>query len=131
MAAACYDLLLLAGLLMATSYAVIISRGGDPVPAGHVLYRTFLLAQIAGFFIFFWWRGGQTLGMRAWHIRVETSDGRPLTVALACLRVVAATISIAALGLGVVWALVDPQGRCWHDRLTGTRVVRCGPGSGP
>lgn len=131
MAAACYDLLLLGGMLMTTSFAVIISRGGVPVPAGNLLYRIFLAAQIAGFFGYFWWRGGQTLGMRAWRIRVERSDGRPLTAAIACLRVAAATISIAALGLGILWALIDPERRCWHDRITGTHVVRCAPRGEP
>lgn len=124
LAAACYDLLLLCGVLMTTSLAVVILRGGGAVPAGNLGYRLFLLAQVAGFFILFWWRGGQTLGMRAWHIRVEDADGEPLRLSAATGRFAAALLSIGALGLGFLWALRDPARRTWHDLIAGTRVVR-------
>ena len=32
-------------------------------------------------------------------------------------------VSIAALGLGLLWLVVDPQKLTWHDRIAGTRVV--------
>jgi uncharacterized RDD family membrane protein YckC len=32
-------------------------------------------------------------------------------------------LSWLPLGLGFLWMLVDSQGRAWHDRLSGTRVV--------
>ncbi len=124
MAAVSYDLLVLGGVLMSTSFGVIIARSGAPVPAGSVGFQIFLLLQIAAFFIFFWCRGGQTPGMRAWALRVEMNDGRPLTPKVAALRLMGAILSAATLGLGFLWILVDPQKRAWHDRLSATRVVR-------
>jgi uncharacterized RDD family membrane protein YckC len=124
LAAACYDLLLLGGILMVSSYAVIVARGGEPVAAGNVVFRLFLAAQVATFFIYFWCRGGQTLGMRAWRIRVESAQGGPLSVKVATIRFTAALLSLAVLGLGFAWILVDPHRNAWHDRLSGTRVAR-------
>lgn len=122
-AAACYDLLLLAGILMVTGFVVIIARGGAAVPTGHPLFRIFVFAQVAVFFVAFWSLGGQTLGMRAWDLRVVTQSDGPLVPARAALRFAAALLSVAALGLGFLWMLVDPDGRAWHDRLSGTRIV--------
>jgi uncharacterized RDD family membrane protein YckC len=123
MAAAGYDLLVIGGVLMTSSFGVIIARGGVAVPAENLAFRIFLLAQVAAFFIFFWCRGGQTPGMRAWALRVEMNDGRPVTVNVAALRLVGALISAALLGLGFLWILFDPQKRGWHDRLSSTRVL--------
>jgi len=128
LAAGCYDLLVLGGILMLTSFVIIAARGGKAIPAGSMAYQAFLALQVASFFIGFWARGGQTLGMRAWKIRVETSDGRPLSVPGAGIRLAAAIVSAAALGLGFLWILIDGDGRAWHDRVSATRVVHIDAG---
>jgi uncharacterized RDD family membrane protein YckC len=110
---------------MTTSYLVVVARGGTAVPSGDILFRLFLLFQAAMFFAGFWVYGGQTLGMRAWRIRVETLAGSPPGWRAALLRFAAALLSVAALGAGFWWALADPERRTWHDRVSGTRVVRC------
>ena len=109
---------------MLTSFTVVIARGGRSVPPGNWLYQLFLILQIAAFFIGFWSSTGQTLGKRAWGIRVETDRGEIPPLAVATCRFVSALISGAALGLGFLWMLADPQGRTWHDRVSSTRVVR-------
>jgi uncharacterized RDD family membrane protein YckC len=123
LAAGCYDLLIVAGILMLTSLVVIIARRGGAVPAGNVAYRAFLAAQAAAYFIGFWCHGGQTPGMRTWRIRVQLVQGGPLSIAVAALRFAAAVLSAAPAGIGFLWMLVDPECRTWHDRLSGTRVV--------
>jgi uncharacterized RDD family membrane protein YckC len=123
LAAGAYDALILAGLLMLTSFVLIAARSGAAVPAGNPAYQAFLAAQVAAFFTGFWWRGGQTPGMRTWGIRVEAAGGGPLPLRAAALRCAGAVVSTLALGLGFWWMLVDPQGRAWHDRLSGSRVV--------
>ena len=84
LAALAYDLLLLAGVLMISSFAVVIARGGTSVPAGNPGYQVFVIAQIAAYFPGFWVYGGQTPGMRAWHIRVERQGGGFPNRALRC-----------------------------------------------
>ena len=130
LAAGCYDLLILAGILMLTSFGVIAARGGAAVPAGNPAYQAFLGAQVAAFFIGFWCRGGQTPGMRAWQIRVEMAQGGALSPAVAAGRFVAALLSAALAGLGFLWMLGNAGRRTWHDRLSGTRVVRLDPHRG-
>ncbi|MGI9329250.1 MAG: RDD family protein [Gammaproteobacteria bacterium] len=123
LAASVYDLLLLAGLWMLAGLAVLGPRGGEAVPAGTYWFQALLLALTAAFYIGFWTRGGQTLGMRSWRLRVERRDGRPLGLATASLRLLASLVSLAPAGLGLLWILVDADKLAWHDRLTDSRVV--------
>ena len=77
----------------------------------------------AAFFAGFWWYGGQTPGLRTWRLRVVRSDGGPLSPREAAFRFVLAIPSVALLGFGFWWVLVDGEGRSWHDRLSGTRLT--------
>jgi len=124
LAAALYDWLILGGLLVFTSFILIALRGGEAVPPGNPGFQAFLLAQVAAFFIGFWWHGGQTPGLRTWHLRVVRADGGPASPRQAAWRFLLAIPSAALAGLGFWWSLVDAEGRGWHDRLSGTRLVR-------
>ena len=123
LAAAAYDLLLLAALLMLTGVSVLALRGGEAVPAGTYWFQLLLFLMTALFYIGFWSRGGQTLGMRSWRLRAEKLDGTPLDLPTASLRFLAACLSIAPAGAGMLWILIDKDRRAWHDRMTRTRVV--------
>ena len=92
LAAGCYDLLILTGVLVSTSFVVIAARGGSAVPAGNPVFQGFLAAQVAAYFIGFWARGGQTPGMRAWRLRVQTVDGDTPSPAVAAVRFGAALL---------------------------------------
>ena len=71
-----------------------------------------------------WRRGGQTLGMRPWRLQVvSTEPGLPTWKAL-WLRYAMATLSLLLGGLGFWWAWVDREKLTWHDRVSGTRMVR-------
>ena len=63
------------------------------------------------FFSAFWTKSGQTLGMRAWRVKLEPLPGKRLTVARCALRCLGALLSAACLGLGYLWCLVDRRGR--------------------
>jgi uncharacterized RDD family membrane protein YckC len=123
LAAGLYDGLLVLALLVIPTALFMAVRGGRPVPPGDVLYQLLLLATTGTFFVWFWTHGGQTLGMRAWRLRVERQTGEPLTTKIALVRFLAMLASIAALGLGLLWVLVDRNRRAWHDLAAGTRVV--------
>ena len=71
-----------------------------------------------------WRRGGQTLGMRPWRIRVVARDGGAPSHGALWLRYAVGTVSLLAGGLGFWWAWVDRGRLAWHDRASGTRVVR-------
>jgi len=121
LAACLYDTLVLAAVLMvAAAFWVAVTQAA--AAPGSWLFRAYVLAVSAIFFAALWTRG-ETLGMRAWKLRIEGPDGRPPGWRAALLRFFFALFSWAALGLGYLWVLVDRDGLAWHDRLSGTRLV--------
>jgi uncharacterized RDD family membrane protein YckC len=124
LAALCYDALLLLGIMVLVTLAVWAARGGREVPPGTVWFQAVLVAIAAVFYAWFWTHGGQTLGMKAWRIRLERVDGRPMTFARAVARFLTAWLVALPLGVGYLWSLIDRDRACWHDRLTRTRIVR-------
>ena len=72
---------------------------------------------------FSWRRGGQTLGMRPWRLRLAMADGGTPGWAALWRRYAVATLSLAAGGLGFWWAWLDRDRLTWHDRAAGTRML--------
>ncbi len=127
-AALIYDALLLAGLLMIYTFAVLPLTHGRAVLAENAgawvyLYRAGLVAVIGAYYVINWMRSGQTLGMRAWRLRALDARGGRLTAARAVLRFACGWLAWPPLALGVLWLYVDRDGLALHDRLSGTRVV--------
>lgn len=128
LAAIFYDSLLLAAILVLAAALVVIPLGlGLGIEAEALRhqwgFRLYLCAVPMIFFCGFWMHGGQTLGMRAWKIQVVRTDGNPLTLPVALLRLATALLSWIVLGGGFLWSLVDRDGLAWHDRLSGTRLI--------
>jgi uncharacterized RDD family membrane protein YckC len=71
-----------------------------------------------------WSRGGQTLGMRPWRLRVMAMGGSAPTSTQLIQRYLVGTLSLLLGGVGFWWAWLDRERRTWHDRASGTRVVR-------
>ena len=123
-AAIFYDLLLFAGLVMVLTLLLVLLRGGEAIPPASWWYDVLLLTANFVFFGISWTRGGQTLGARAWRLRVTAMDGNDLSWRQAALRYLSAWLLLLPPGLGFIWARWDPDGLCWHDRLSGSRVIR-------
>jgi uncharacterized RDD family membrane protein YckC len=123
-----YDGLLLVALWFAATALLLAVSGGhlaDPDRPLWLLYtqRASLLLVALTFFAGFWTHGGQTLGMRAWHIKLISTSGGPVNRKQALWRIAAAIPSVGAFGLGLFWMLFDPERCALHDRLSGTRLV--------
>jgi uncharacterized RDD family membrane protein YckC len=123
-----YDALLVVALGIVVTALFLPLTGGKaitPAESGALehIYQAVLLLMIVLFFCVFWTWRGQTVGMIAWRLRVERSDGSVLTWRDALLRLGGACVSLAALGLGYFWIWIDRDGLTWHDRWSGTRVV--------
>ena len=71
-----------------------------------------------------WRRGGQTLGMRPWRLKVVDGDGLPPTIKALWIRYSVGSISLLLGGLGFWWAWLDRERLTWHDRASGTRLIR-------
>lgn len=129
LAALFYDALLVTALLMVATGLVLLLTGGRAIaaesPTWWMLgYRLLLVGVFCAYFGISWTRGGQTLGMLAWKIRVVRDNGGRLRWRDAALRLAAAVLSWLPAGLGYLWLLVDREQLTWHDRLSATRVVR-------
>jgi uncharacterized RDD family membrane protein YckC len=128
-AALVYDSFLLVALLMVfTGASLFFTHGNAVMPentgAWVYVYRSGLVLVIAAYFVGNWIRSGQTLGMRAWRIRVVDERGGRLTLGPACVRFVLAVAAWSPLGLGVLWMYADPAHLAIHDRLAKTRLLR-------
>ena len=102
-AAAGYDLLPLIGLWFVAAVLALAVTGGaldTHTFTGKLLVQGFALALSAAYFVVSWTRGGQTIGMRAWKLRVVDASGAPLRWSQAVLRFAIALVSLAALGAG-------------------------------
>ena len=156
-AALVYDLLLVIAVAFAATFAMLPLTGGEAIltstrgPVGH-LYHAVLLLAVFAYFGWCWTRSGQTLGMKAWRIRLETLDGRRLNwpgalvrfglgAALAWMAMLGgwylarpdglvgsagAAAMIAPLAANFAWIPFEAAGRSLLDLVTRSRVVGAG-----
>ena len=122
LAALVYDALLLFTVLFAATVPVLLVTGGRAVSPNSPAYSVYLLAVSFVYLGWCWTRSGQTLGMRAWRMRVRTRDGGPLRWRRALGRFIAALVSIGAAGAGLLWVALDRDRLSLHDRLSGTAL---------
>ncbi|MEW6690933.1 MAG: RDD family protein [Pseudomonadota bacterium] len=85
------------------------------------LLQAFLVAVFAAYFLWCWLRGGQTLAMKTWRIRLVD-----ITPRKALLRFLYALIFVPT-GISLLWALLDREQQFLHDHLAGTRLVLLSP----
>jgi uncharacterized RDD family membrane protein YckC len=120
-----YDAVLLCAILFtATGLLMAIAHKQTPFDAHAWLYHFWLLLLSFLFFGYCWTHGGQTLGMKAWNIRLVGNDGNPIGWFQSAIRFSTALLSIGLFGLGFCWGLLDRQARCWHDIASGTQLVK-------
>lgn len=132
-----YDLLILCAIIMLAAglamlfvqilvWGSLVSLQGHEDIAAYLtsswrrwLYFAYLLAVILGFYIYFWCKAGQTLGMRAWRLLLVTKEGTPLSLNQALSR---ALLSLGGLGNFWLW-LRWGKGLALQDQLTNTQMI--------
>lgn len=140
LAAGTYDLLPLVALLMAAAAVwIAVAQALQPAARGALEsygrwavgnwpFRAWLLAVAGAYYAGSWAMAGQTIGMRAWRLRVVGADGRAPSARAALLRFGVALAGLLACGIGLWWAWLDPRRRMLHDLAAGTEVRRLPPG---
>lgn len=142
-AALVYEGVLLFGVLFFACFVyVVLTRQKDALfgLAGYV----FAFGVPALYFVTFWTRGGQTLALKTWHLRVVDVTGQPLGMAKAFARYVLGwlwvlpglslwTLGVRGWGLAgsvLAWMLIygllsrlHPQRQLLHDAICGSRVI--------
>lgn len=116
-----YEALLLAAVAFFAASLFLFASGGQDATAGwqRAALQAFLALAFAAYFLWSWLRGGQTLPMRAWKIRLVD-----VTPAKALLRLALAAL---LLPVSILWAIFDRNGQFLHDRLAGTRLISARP----
>lgn len=145
-------LLLLGTLMFVPLLNHLGARAMTPSEVGWfwaVIYWLWLLSIWMLFFCFFWSRSGQTVGMRAWHMRVESNAGELLTwtqslarlwlgvvpwlpcllamslaeqVGSVALKYIGQALSLLGVG-GLLLMYLDPSRRTWNDRISHSRII--------
>ncbi len=112
------------------------------------LYKTWIFIIWFSFFAWFWTKAGQTLGLRAWKLRVQSNDGKLMSLWQALLRFFSSLTPwflalflyhmaektqlisepykywILLIGFSsIVWSIFDKEGLSLHDRFSETRIV--------
>ena len=126
-AAMTYDAFAVLALLFFCTLPLVIALQGQAIAAENPFYFGYLLVCAYFYFGISWTRGGQTLGMRAWKIKVVKNiagKDTDLSALDALQRFVFAALSWMCLGLGFLSALIDKDRLTWHDKLSRTRLIR-------
>lgn len=150
MACFAYEGVLLFGVLMVAGYLFSsLTQQRHALEGRHGL-QAFLFVVLGIYFGWFWSRGGQTVAMKAWHIKLVDGNGQPVRQSRAVARYLMSWLWFApallivwlsgvrspsgtfmALGLGVLayamLALLLPSRQFLHDIACGTRLVSSRP----
>lgn len=115
-----YEALLVFAVAFFAAWLFFFASGGREATAGwlRLALQLFVFAVVAAYFLWCWLRGGQTLAMRAWRIRLVG-----ITPVKALLRLCLAFLLVPT-GLAILWSLFDADRQFLHDRIVGTRLVR-------
>ena len=143
-----YDLLIVVAIVMVVGLLCQLATGGKLIAAGAqavvpLWYQMLQGLVVGAYFVASWRRGGQTVGMRPWRIRVSRDDGGTIGLQQAAIRVLVAAAPMlllalepalglhatlwAVLGAWALWfavALFDPRRRALHDIAADTEVQR-------
>jgi uncharacterized RDD family membrane protein YckC len=119
-----YEALLLVAVLFLGSAVFTGVAGAADSVAARLALQALLLAVCGAYFVWCWTRGGQTLPMQAWRLRLIAADsGHPPRLRRALKRYCLAVPGVLLGGIAFLWGFVDRDRLFLHDRLAGTRIV--------
>ncbi len=130
-----YDSLLLAAISIAYGAVVVAIRVaivGQPEVGSRIQWGLFpgifitlgWLLSLMFFYIYFWQKFGQTLGMKTWRIQVvDARTNQLISLSQAYKRSLTALFSLGFFGAGYWLSLIHPQHRLIHDLTSETRLI--------
>lgn len=118
-AAFLYDCLLLIALFFLITSVALVFNDGRAIQHPGFYVGLYLFAFF--FFDWFWRHGGQTLGMRAWRLKVEDFEGEIITFKQSAIRYFSGSI---LFGITLLYALVSTPSQALHDMISKTKIIR-------
>ena len=119
-----YDIFLVAalwflfGFMFLGLYKLIVADNDYfPPPIGAMI----LLVTTAGYYVYFWSNGRNTLGMSTWSHEIVDDQGGKLSKKSAFQRFLLYALLSA---LGMLWIIFDKENKCLPDKILGLKVVK-------
>ena len=88
-------------------------------PIASPLFTVYIFVVAMFFYGYFWCKGGQTLGMRAWKLRIQNGDGSSITPVQAVIR-----MASSGLGAGNLIVFVSPTNQALQDMIAKCHVIK-------
>lgn len=124
---AIYDGLIVLGLLMIAGFIAVLLNywltGDKTINEYKIVFQLYLLITVIAYFLYFWQRSGQTVGMKAWRIKLINLDDGHFTYPQLILRLLTAIPAYGCLFLGVLWQYINTQQLNWHDMASHSKIV--------
>ena len=112
-----YDSFLLIALFFAVTTVALFLNNGEAIES--VLYKLMLIPVAGLFYVWFWMHGGQTLGMRAWRIKLVNSQSLQPSWQQCVQRYV---LGLLTFGISYLFIIFNAQGHALHDSLSHTYI---------
>lgn len=95
-----------------------------PIELGNAiwLFWAYCLSVGIGFYIFFWKRNQQTLGMRAWKLKLENRENKTISFKQLLIRCFVSIVSFLSCGAGYLYMFFNPERNTLHDKISKTWV---------
>ena len=119
-----YDAVAVIALLIAATALAMLAGFRELNVLRDPLYTLYLFAVWFAYLAWCWHRGGMTVGMRAWQVRIRNVEGGLPGWGRCLFRFLLSLLSAGLAGVGFLWSLADRDRQCWHDRFSRTRLDR-------
>lgn len=108
-------------LLFAGGYFYVAPQVVHSIPQRALLFA-YLAICVCIYHTLYLRIGQKTLAMASWKLRIASDDGGDPKFPTLILRDSVALLSFIFLGIGHLWAFLDPERRFLHDRVAGTAL---------
>jgi uncharacterized RDD family membrane protein YckC len=116
-----YEALTAFAIAFSASAVFLALSGGRDATEGMLRHelQALVALTLSAYYVFSWLRGGQTLAMKAWRIRLVDVTPRKALVRL--------VLAALLLPVSILWAIFDRDRQFLHDRLAGTKLIYVPP----
>ena len=118
-----YETLVIIALSFACALIFLLVFGDASRGVKRYALQLFLWLSIGLYFVWCWQKNGQTLAMQTWRLKLVNQNNQSLSLKLAMVRYLFASISLMLFGLGFLWAIVDRDKLFLHDRLLKNQII--------
>tara|TARA_B100001059_G_scaffold134503_1_gene134796 strand:- start:225 stop:653 length:429 start_codon:yes stop_codon:yes gene_type:complete len=119
-----YDIFLVAALWFLFGFIFLglyklIGADNDNFPS--LIGSMIIVFTTAGYYVYFWSNGRNTLGMSTWNHEIVTDNEERLSVNLALKRFVLCALLSA---YGMLWIIFDKENKCLPDKILGLKIIK-------